>query len=72
MPNIVVQVAPPHVHLDLNADTVRFDGADDLRGSIADLAATLKMPVKPVYDKQGKMVGGQRVVSLTEEGEARE
>lgn len=72
-PNIVVQVAPPHVHLDLNADVVRFDGATELRESIAALTSTMRMPVRPVYDKQGKMLGGQRVPSLTEEeGEARE
>lgn len=46
-------------------------GKADLAQSVAELADTLRLPVKPIYDKDGKLIGAQRVDKAFEQFEAR-
>ena len=39
-------------------------GQDKIAEGMQDIASALSRPVKPVYDKQGKLVGAQRVAIL--------
>lgn len=36
----------------------------NVAASVAELADTMALPVKPIYDKQGKLIGAERVKKL--------
>ena len=40
-------------------------GQDKLQEAVQQIAATLDRPVKPVYDRDGKLVGARRVAKLS-------
>ena len=67
---LVTEIFPPISETQPSDETAAI-GQADLAQSVAELTNTLRLPVKPLYDKDGKLIGAQRVDKAFEQLEAR-
>jgi len=66
-PHVFVNLSAPENHVHLSHaphDARQLEVVEELAGVTRELRETMQMPVKPVYDKAGKLIGGERVKSL--------
>lgn len=63
-PNVFVSIggAESHVHIDGVKDlgSINMPGMADLAKAARELRETMELPVRPIYDSNGKLVGSKR------------
>jgi len=65
--HVFVNLAAPENHVHLSHaphDERQLEVVEELAGVARELRDSIRMPVRPVYDKAGKLIGGERVPSL--------